>query len=123
MSNDHAGLVAKVWNYAHVLRDAGVSEGEYVEQITCLLFLKMDQERANSLNQPSVIPPQRRWARLRTLTGEKLSEAYAAALAAMAIPETERNIANKIAWGGFTAVFFVQCLMAAGCQTVRLVDD
>jgi hypothetical protein len=38
-----AALVNKVWNYAHVLRDDGVSYGDYVEQITCLLFLKMDQ--------------------------------------------------------------------------------
>jgi len=40
-----AALVNKVWNYAHVLRDDGVGYGDYVEQITCLLFLKMDQER------------------------------------------------------------------------------
>ena len=49
-------LVNKVWNYAHVLRDAGVSYGEYVEQITCLFFLKMDQERADDLGEPSIIP-------------------------------------------------------------------
>jgi len=38
MSTDPGPLVGKVWNYAHMLRDAGVSSGEYVEQITCLLF-------------------------------------------------------------------------------------
>lgn len=43
-------------------------------------------------------------------------------LTAMGIPESERNIANKIARGGFTAVFLVQCLEAAGCQSLRLVD-
>ena len=31
-------LVQKVWNYAHVLRDQGVSYGDYIEQITYLLF-------------------------------------------------------------------------------------
>lgn len=41
-------------------------------------------------------------------------------LTAMGIPETERNIANKIARGGFTAAFFVQCLVAVGCSTLRL---
>lgn len=41
-------------------------------------------------------------------------------LTAMGIPETERNLANKISRGGFTAAFFVQCLVAIGCQTVRL---
>ncbi len=41
-------------------------------------------------------------------------------LTAMGIPETEPNIANKISRGGFTAVFFVQCLIAIGAHTVRL---
>ncbi len=34
-------LVQKVWNFATVLRDDGVSYGDYVEQLTYLLFLKM----------------------------------------------------------------------------------
>lgn len=38
------------------------------------------------------------------------------------IRETERNINNKISRGGFTAVFFVQCLVAIGCTTLRLED-
>ena len=38
------------------------------------------------------------------------------------IPENPRNIANKIARGGFSAVFFVQCLVAIGARDVR-VDD
>ena len=44
-------------------------------------------------------------------------------LEAMGIHESERNINNKISRGGFTAVFFVQCLEAAGCQSVRLAND
>jgi hypothetical protein len=44
-------------------------------------------------------------------------------LTAMGIPETEPNIANKISRGGFTAVFFVQCLVAIGAHTVRLHDE
>jgi hypothetical protein len=36
--------------------------------------------------------------------------------------ESERNIANKIARGSFTAVFFIQCLAAIGCHTVRLEE-
>jgi len=44
-------------------------------------------------------------------------------LDAMGIHETERNINNKISRGGFTAVFFVQCLVAIGCQVVRLEAD
>jgi len=44
-------------------------------------------------------------------------------LTAIGIPETERNIANKISRGGFTAVFFIQCLVAIGCQSLRLSDS
>jgi hypothetical protein len=46
---------------------------------------------------------------------EKLTE--------MGVPETERNIANKISRGGFTAVFLVQCLSAIGCHTLRLESE
>lgn len=41
-------------------------------------------------------------------------------LTSLGIPETERNIANKISRGGFTAAFFVQCLVAIGCHTLHL---
>jgi hypothetical protein len=34
--------------------------------------------------------------------------------------ETERNIANKIARGSFSAVFFVQCLTVIGCHRIVL---
>jgi hypothetical protein len=33
-----AEIVNKVWNYAHVLRDDGVGYGDYVEQITYLIY-------------------------------------------------------------------------------------
>ena len=38
-------LVQKLWNYCNVLRDDGMSYGDYVEQLTYLLFLKMADER------------------------------------------------------------------------------
>ena len=41
-------------------------------------------------------------------------------LTAMGVPETERNIANKISRGGFTAAFLLQCLKAIGANEVRL---
>lgn len=43
-------------------------------------------------------------------------------LTADGTPESERNIANKISRGGFTAAFFLQCLTVIGCQSVRLDD-
>ena len=41
-------------------------------------------------------------------------------LGEMGIQENERNLNNKISRGGFTAGFFVMCLVAIGCHTVRL---
>ena len=40
-----SAIVQKLWNYCHVLRDDGMSYGDYVEQLTYLLFLKMPDER------------------------------------------------------------------------------
>ena len=43
-------------------------------------------------------------------------------LGELGVQENARNLSNKIARGGFTAGFFVMCLEAIGCQTVRLGD-
>ncbi|WP_034261055.1 class I SAM-dependent DNA methyltransferase [Altibacter lentus] len=43
-----SSIISKVWNFASVLRDDGVGYGDYLEQITYLLFLKM----ADELNKP-----------------------------------------------------------------------
>jgi len=57
-----ATLVQKLWNYCNVLRDDGMSYGDYVEQLTYLLFLKMADERSKlAYNQPSLIPAQYAW--------------------------------------------------------------
>lgn len=44
-------------------------------------------------------------------------------LTAVGVRDNERNIANKIARGSFTAVFFVQCLRAIGCTTLHLENE
>ncbi len=38
----------------------------------------------------------------------------------LGVSETDRNIANKLARGGFSAVFLIQCLSAIGCETLHL---
>jgi len=40
-------------------------------------------------------------------------------LTSMGIPETERNLNNKISRGGFTAAFLLQCLEAIGARELR----
>lgn len=74
MNNEQ--LVSKVWNYAHVLRDQGISYGDYIEQITYLLFLKMDQERVELLGEPSSVPPQWNWTHLAGKSGDELELQY-----------------------------------------------
>ena len=74
MTNEQ--LVAKVWNYAHVLRDQGISYGDYVEQITFLLFLKMDQERVELLGEASAISATVELAELVSKDGDALELHY-----------------------------------------------
>ena len=65
-----------MWNYCDVLRDDGVSYGDYVEQLTYLLFLKMDQENVEYLGKTSAIPPEYNWDSLRNLEGVELEHHY-----------------------------------------------
>jgi type I restriction enzyme M protein len=44
-------LVAKDWNFAHVLRDQGASYQAYISQLSYLPFLKMDEERVTTLTK------------------------------------------------------------------------
>lgn len=80
------GLWRQVLEYfdAHVLRDQGISYGDYVEQITFLLFLKMDQERSDLLNEPSIIPAKWRWGKMAPLAGDDLELQYRQALEGLA---------------------------------------
>ncbi len=73
-------LVSKVWNYAHVLRDDGVSYGDYLGQISFLLFLKMDKERTELLGEPSLLPKDCQWDALAARAGEDLERRYKAIL-------------------------------------------
>ena len=69
-------LVAKVWNFAHVLRDQGVSYQAYISQISYLLFLKMDEERVTQIGEASLLPDGARWGDIRDLSGEALNATY-----------------------------------------------
>ncbi len=70
-TNAAPGIVNKVWNYAHVLRDDGVSYGDYVEQITYLLFLKMAREGSTLLHEDSPIPEGYGWESLAGKDGNR----------------------------------------------------
>jgi type I restriction enzyme M protein len=77
MSNESASLVQKVWNYCNVLRDDGVSYGDYVEQLTYLLFLKMaDEQTKPPFNKPPTIPQGLDWQSLLEKDGAALEAHY-----------------------------------------------
>ena len=58
---DTKKIVDKAWNFAHVLRDDGLSYMAYTEQITFLLFLKMaDEQRGKERGRSSMLFEQAR---------------------------------------------------------------
>jgi type I restriction enzyme M protein len=77
MSNHSQQIVQKLWSYCNVLRDDGLSYGDYVEQLTCLLFLKMMHERTQEpWNQSSPIPAGFDWPSLLAKDGDALEAHY-----------------------------------------------
>ncbi|MDO9300299.1 MAG: N-6 DNA methylase [Anaerolineales bacterium] len=101
MSTQSSTIVQRLWNYCNVLRDDGMSYGDYVEQLTYLLFLKMDQEGSAMLGLPSSIPEQFNWASLQRLDGDDLESHYRATLTGLGqgaglIPVIFRKSQNKI---------------------------
>jgi len=70
-------IVQKLWNYCHVLRDDGVSYGDYVEQLTYLLFLKMaDEQTKPPFSKASIVPAGYDWQSLLTRDGDELETHY-----------------------------------------------
>jgi len=77
MSNESSTIVQRLWNYCNVLRDDGVSYGDYVEQLTYLLFLKMaDEQTKPPFNKPSTIPEGLDWKSLLSKDGDALEVHY-----------------------------------------------
>lgn len=76
-----SNLVQKVWNFCHTLRDDGVGYGDYLEQLTYLLFLKLAHEYAQPpYNRATHIPKGHDWVALRKKTGALLESHYLATL-------------------------------------------
>ena len=73
-------IVQRLWNYCHVLRDDGVSYGDYVEQLTYLLFLKMADEQTKLLHKEPIIPGGYDWESLLKKDGDQLGVHYRAIL-------------------------------------------
>jgi type I restriction enzyme M protein len=67
-------VVNKLWGFCHTLRHDGVDYGDYIEQLTYLLFLKMADERGID------VPVETDWPYLRKQSGTELLDAYIEAL-------------------------------------------
>jgi type I restriction enzyme M protein len=72
-----APIVQKVWNFCTTLRDDGVGYGDYLEQLTYLIFLKMADEYTRPPYNRSVgIPDGFDWSTLQVLKGAELETHY-----------------------------------------------
>lgn len=77
MAAESAAIVQRLWNYCTVLRDDGVSYGDYVEQLTFLLFMKLvDEQTKPPFDKPSTIPGGYQWGDLIGKTGDSLETQY-----------------------------------------------
>lgn len=81
MPTEPSAIVQKLWNYCNVLRDDGVSYGDYVEQLTYLVFLKMaDEQTRPPFHKTSAIPKGYDWQSLMEKDGVELEVHYRAVL-------------------------------------------
>jgi len=64
-------IVNKLWGFCHTLRHDGIDYGDYIEQLTYLLFLKMADEKGVD------IPNRYGWNSLKNRSGTDLTDHYA----------------------------------------------
>ena len=77
MSDNTSGIIGKVWSFCNTLRDDGVGYGDYLEQLTYLLFLKMADEYSRPpYNRPLPIPKEYNWDSLTAKRGAELEGHY-----------------------------------------------
>ena len=77
MSEQSTTIISKVWGMCNPLRDDGVSYGDYLEQLTYLIFLKMSDEYSKPpYKKDTGIPAGCTWTDMNTLKGAELEEQY-----------------------------------------------
>ena len=75
--NATASIVSKVWSFCTTLRDDGVGYGDYLEQLTYLIFLKMADEYSQPpYNRKVGIPDEYNWQSLKAKRGAELEVHY-----------------------------------------------
>jgi type I restriction enzyme M protein len=89
-----SSIVSKVWAFCQTLRDDGVGYGDYLEQLTYLLFLKMADEYSKPPhNRKMPIPSEFAWDTLISKSGSELETHYNTMLRELA---KEKGILGQI---------------------------
>ena len=84
MSEQSSSIVSKVWSLCGPLRDDGVSYGDYLEQLTYLIFLKMSDEYSKPpYKRDTGIPKGFGWSDMVLLKGSELENQYKLTLEAL----------------------------------------
>ena len=87
-TNNTSGIISKVWSFCTILRDDGVSYGDYLEQLTYLLFLKLADEFSKPpYNRKLNIPKQYNWESLTDKSGALLESHYTRLLRELSVSE------------------------------------
>src|SRR3954466_7481238 len=79
--HEHSPHRSKVWSFCNTLRDDGVGYGDYLEQLTFLIFLKMADEYSQApYNRNVDIPAAYNWKSLQSKRGAELEVHYVSLL-------------------------------------------
>lgn len=77
MTENTSNIISKVWSFCNTLRDDGVGYGDYLEQLTYLLFLKMADEYSKPpYNKRLSVPTEYNWESLVSKRGAELELHY-----------------------------------------------
>lgn len=89
-----ASIVSKVWSFCNLLKDDGVGYGDYLEQLTYLIFLKMADEYSKPpYLRTTGVPEEYNWESLRSKRGAELEAHYVALLRELG---TQKGILGQI---------------------------
>jgi type I restriction enzyme M protein len=116
MTNEVAAIVSKVWGMCNPLRDNGVSYGDYLEQLTYLIFLKMaDEYTKPPYNRKVGIPEKFTWSDMNTLQGPDLEKQYKDTLERLG---QEKGILGEIFRGAINKITNIAILY----RVVQMID-
>ena len=116
MPEQTSTIISRVWGMCNPLRDDGISYGDYLEQLTYLIFLKMADEYSKPpYNKDSGIPAGCTWADMNTLTGAALESQYKTTLENLG---EQGGILGKIFKGAINKISNVAILY----RIVQMID-